>query len=90
MAELDDPQEKDELEREAEAHDLSYIRLNGNIGAMVNGAGLAMATMDVIKAAVDGSGGAAREGGVQHAVVIGAGYIGLEMAEAFLPDVLVH
>ena len=37
--------------------------------------------MDVIKKAVDGSGGASRTGGVQHAVVIGAGYIGLEMAE---------
>ena len=37
--------------------------------------------MDVIKAAIDGEGGEARTGGVKHAVVIGAGYIGLEMAE---------
>jgi succinyl-CoA synthetase beta subunit len=51
LAELDDPREKDPLELKAEEYDLNYIRLDGNIGAMVNGAGLAMATMDVIKAA---------------------------------------
>jgi len=48
---LDDPLEKDPLELEAEKYSLNYIRLNGNIGAMVNGAGLAMASMDVIKIA---------------------------------------
>ena len=48
---LDDPREKDPLELEAEKYQLNYIRLDGNIGAMVNGAGLAMATMDVIKMA---------------------------------------
>jgi succinyl-CoA synthetase beta subunit len=48
---LDDPREKDPLELEAEKAHLNYIRLDGNIGAMVNGAGLAMATMDVIKLA---------------------------------------
>ena len=36
-------------EIEASKHDLSYIKLNGSIGCMVNGAGLAMATMDIIK-----------------------------------------
>ncbi|MBW2143353.1 MAG: ADP-forming succinate--CoA ligase subunit beta, partial [Deltaproteobacteria bacterium] len=51
LAELDDPREKDPLELQAEKYDLNYIRLDGNVGAMVNGAGLAMATMDVIKAA---------------------------------------
>ena len=51
LAELDDPREKDPLELKAEKYDLNYIRLDGNIGAMVNGAGLAMATMDVIKSA---------------------------------------
>lgn len=51
MKELDDPLEKDPLELEAEKYDLNYIKLDGNIGAMVNGAGLAMATMDVIKMA---------------------------------------
>jgi len=48
---LDDPEEMDPLEHEARKHHLNYIRLSGNIGAMVNGAGLAMATMDLIKAA---------------------------------------
>jgi succinyl-CoA synthetase beta subunit len=43
--------EKDPLELEAEKYNLNYIRLDGNIGAMVNGAGLAMATMDLIKLA---------------------------------------
>jgi len=48
LAALDDPKEKDPLERMAAEYNLNYIRLDGNIGAMVNGAGLAMATMDVI------------------------------------------
>ena len=51
LASLDDPREKDPLEVKAEEYSLNYIRLDGNIGAMVNGAGLAMATMDVIKTA---------------------------------------
>ncbi|MFC1532951.1 ADP-forming succinate--CoA ligase subunit beta [Thermodesulfobacteriota bacterium] len=51
MNSLDDPMEKDPLEREAGEYNLNYIRLDGNIGAMVNGAGLAMATMDLIKLA---------------------------------------
>jgi succinyl-CoA synthetase beta subunit len=49
LAELRDLNEEDEKEIEAAQHDLSYIALDGNIGCMVNGAGLAMATMDVIK-----------------------------------------
>jgi succinyl-CoA synthetase beta subunit len=48
---LRDPGEEDPRETEAAAHDLSYIALDGNIGCMVNGAGLAMATMDSVKAA---------------------------------------
>lgn len=48
---LEDPEEKDPLEREATRHRLNYIRLDGDIGIMVNGAGLAMATMDLIKQA---------------------------------------
>ncbi len=47
--ELRDLNEKDPTEVEASKHDLSYIKLDGNIGCMVNGAGLAMATMDIIK-----------------------------------------
>jgi succinyl-CoA synthetase beta subunit len=65
---LDDPREKDPLDAKAEQYNINYIRLSGNIGAMVNGAGLAMATMDVIKLAgaepanfLDVGGGASEE-----------------------------
>jgi succinyl-CoA synthetase beta subunit len=44
-----DPSQEDEKEREAAEHDLNYVSLDGNIACMVNGAGLAMATMDLIK-----------------------------------------
>ena len=46
---LKDPNEEDPIETEARNHDLAYIKLDGKIGCMVNGAGLAMATMDIIK-----------------------------------------
>ena len=46
---LRDPNDEDPIETEASKHNLSYIKLNGSIGCMVNGAGLAMATMDIIK-----------------------------------------
>src|SRR6266550_1042063 len=46
---LRDPDEEDPSEREAAKYDLNYIKLDGSIGCMVNGAGLAMATMDIIK-----------------------------------------
>jgi succinyl-CoA synthetase beta subunit len=49
ILELRDEDEEDPAEREAARHELSYIKLDGNIGCMVNGAGLAMATMDIIK-----------------------------------------
>lgn len=49
IQELRDLDEEDEKEIEASKYDLSYIALDGNIGCMVNGAGLAMATMDIIK-----------------------------------------
>ncbi len=68
LAALEDPSEMDPLEFEARKHHLNYIRLSGNVGAMVNGAGLAMATMDLIKAAgaepanfLDVGGGASAE-----------------------------
>jgi succinyl-CoA synthetase beta subunit len=48
---LRDASEEDPRETEAAKHDLSYIALDGNIGCMVNGAGLAMATMDTVKSA---------------------------------------
>ena len=46
---LRDEAEEDPSELEAAKHGLNYIKLDGNIGCMVNGAGLAMATMDIIK-----------------------------------------
>jgi succinyl-CoA synthetase beta subunit len=46
---LNDAAEEDPAERRAKEHELSYVKLSGNIGCMVNGAGLAMATMDIIK-----------------------------------------
>ena len=49
FADLRDLNEEEPLEIEASKHDLNYIKLDGNIGCMVNGAGLAMATMDIIK-----------------------------------------
>ncbi|MFH1241953.1 MAG: ADP-forming succinate--CoA ligase subunit beta [Pseudomonadota bacterium] len=68
LFQLEDPREKDPLELMAEKYRLNYIRLDGNIGCMVNGAGLAMATMDVIKMAgaepanfLDVGGGASEE-----------------------------
>lgn len=68
LAQLQDSSEEDPLESEAGKHNLNYIRLDGNIGTMVNGAGLAMATMDIIKQAggepanfLDVGGGASAE-----------------------------
>ena len=68
FAELRDLNEEEPLEIEASKHDLNYIKLDGNIGCMVNGAGLAMATMDIIKLAggepanfLDVGGGASQE-----------------------------
>ena len=63
-----DPDEEDARETEAAKHELSYVALDGTIGCMVNGAGLAMATMDIIKLYgaepanfLDVGGGASRE-----------------------------
>ncbi len=68
IAALRDEDEEDPLEREASRHALSYVKLEGDIGCMVNGAGLAMATMDIIKLYggspanfLDVGGGATRE-----------------------------
>ncbi len=49
LAALRDPSQEDEMERQAAEHELNYVSLEGNIACMVNGAGLAMATMDLIK-----------------------------------------
>jgi succinyl-CoA synthetase beta subunit len=68
ILELRDEDEEDPAELNASKHDLNYIKLDGNIGCMVNGAGLAMATMDIIKLYggspanfLDVGGGATRE-----------------------------
>jgi succinyl-CoA synthetase beta subunit len=49
LAEWRDPTQEDPLEQRARVYDLNYVNLDGNIGCMVNGAGLAMGTMDIIK-----------------------------------------
>jgi succinyl-CoA synthetase beta subunit len=49
IAAMRDLDEEDPIEVEATRYDLNYVKLNGNVGCMVNGAGLAMATMDIIK-----------------------------------------
>ena len=49
LAQLRDPSQEDPMERQAAEHDLNYVSLDGDIACMVNGAGLAMATMDLIK-----------------------------------------
>jgi succinyl-CoA synthetase beta subunit len=68
VADLRDESEEDPTEREAASLELNYVKLDGNIGCMVNGAGLAMATMDIIKLYggepanfLDVGGGATRE-----------------------------
>jgi succinyl-CoA synthetase beta subunit len=68
IEELRDEAEEDPTELEAAKHSLNYVKLDGNIGCMVNGAGLAMATMDIIKLCggepanfLDVGGGATRE-----------------------------
>ncbi len=68
VADLRDEDEEDPAEVKAQKHDLNYIKLDGSIGCMVNGAGLAMATMDIIKLHggepanfLDVGGGATRE-----------------------------
>ena len=68
IAEMRDLNEEDPLEVEASKFGLNYIKLDGNVGCMVNGAGLAMATMDIIKLAggepanfLDVGGGASAE-----------------------------
>jgi succinyl-CoA synthetase beta subunit len=49
LVSMRDPSQEDETENKAAAHDLNYVSLDGNIACMVNGAGLAMATMDLIQ-----------------------------------------
>ncbi|MCX6353100.1 MAG: ADP-forming succinate--CoA ligase subunit beta [Bacteroidetes bacterium] len=69
-----DVTEEDELEVEAKKHNLNYIRLDGNVGCMVNGAGLAMATMDMIKLAGGEPANFLDVGGTANAQTVEAGF----------------
>jgi succinyl-CoA synthetase beta subunit len=74
MVSMRDSSQEDEKEYLAQQHDLNYITLNGNIGCMVNGAGLAMATMDLVKL----------EGGFPaNFLDVGGGATAERVAEAF-------
>ena len=74
IAQLRDEGEEDPREREAARHDLNYVKLDGNIGCMVNGAGLAMATMDIVKL---------YGGAPANFLDVGGGASGERVAEAF-------
>ncbi|EXJ15211.1 Succinyl-CoA ligase [ADP-forming] beta chain [Imhoffiella purpurea] len=74
LAELRDPTQEDSREAEARMHDLNYISLDGNIGCMVNGAGLAMATMDLVKL---------HGGAPANFLDVGGGATAARVAEAF-------
>lgn len=74
LAALRDPTQEDPREAEARAHDLNYISLDGDIGCMVNGAGLAMATMDLIQL---------HGGAPANFLDVGGGTTAARVAEAF-------
>ncbi len=74
LEELRDPEQEDPMENKAKRFDLSFVRLDGEIGCMVNGAGLAMATMDIIKL---------RGGEPANFLDVGGGTTAEKVAEAF-------
>ena len=74
LAQMLDVNEQDPLEVEADAHHLNYIKLDGNVGCMVNGAGLAMATMDIIKLAGGEPANFLDVGGGANAQTVEAGF----------------
>ena len=74
LAEMRDIHEEDPTEVEASEHGLSYIKLDGNVGCMVNGAGLAMATMDIIKLAGGEPANFLDVGGTANAETVEAGF----------------
>ena len=74
LADLRDVNEEDPLEVEASEHGLNYIKLDGNVGCMVNGAGLAMATMDIIKIAGGDPANFLDVGGGANAQTVEAGF----------------
>lgn len=74
LAELRDITEEDPLEVEAEKSGLNYVKLDGNVGCMVNGAGLAMATMDIIKISGGEPANFLDVGGGANATTVEAGF----------------
>jgi succinyl-CoA synthetase beta subunit len=74
LAELRDLHEEEPLEVEAGEHNLNYVKLDGNVGCMVNGAGLAMGTMDIIKLAGGEPANFLDVGGGANAQTVEAGF----------------
>lgn len=74
LEQLRDLNEEDPLEVEAKKHNLNYIKLDGNVGCMVNGAGLAMATMDMIKLSGGEPANFLDVGGTASATTVEAGF----------------
>ena len=74
FAALRDKSEEDPTEVEAKKHDLNFIKLDGNVGCMVNGAGLAMATMDIIKLSGGEPANFLDVGGSANATTVEAGF----------------
>jgi succinyl-CoA synthetase beta subunit len=74
LAEMRDVNEEDPLEVEASEHSLNYVKLDGNVGCMVNGAGLAMATMDIIKLAGGEPANFLDVGGAANPTTVEAGF----------------
>lgn len=74
LAEMRDTNEEDPLEVEASANNLNYVKLDGNVGCMVNGAGLAMATMDLIKLSGGEPANFLDVGGGANATTVEAGF----------------
>lgn len=74
LADMRDKQEEDPTEVEAGEHNLNYVKLDGNVGCMVNGAGLAMATMDMIKLAGGEPANFLDVGGSANAQTVEAGF----------------
>ena len=73
-AAMQDETEEDPAELEAAKHDLSFVKLDGNVGCMVNGAGLAMATMDIIKLSGGHPANFLDVGGGANATTVEAGF----------------
>lgn len=73
-AEMRDLSEEDPTEVEAGKHDLNFVKLDGNVGCMVNGAGLAMATMDIIKLSGGDPANFLDVGGTANAETVEAGF----------------